>query len=88
MSRDQKPERVRVVSSRPVANTPSRRRTDLEAPLIEIAGEREEREAMIVAGAAGTSLPAISWPLLFTFLMGCAIGGVVAAIIGLFWGAA
>lgn len=86
MSRDQKPSRVRVVSSRSVANTPQRRRSDLEVPLIEIAGEREEHQEMIAASAPGFAVPPINWAPLLVFLAGCAIGGALAAFIGLFWG--
>lgn len=81
MSRDQKLGRVRVVSSqRPAGNTPRRRRSDLENPIIEIAGDKNDKPVSMSMG--GGEVWGISRPALVLFLIACGIGGIVAAIIG------
>jgi hypothetical protein len=87
MSRDQKPNRVRVVSSRSDADSPRRRRSDRDAPIIEIGGEREQHGATpIFAGSTGGEAWGISRATLLTFLAGCALGGVFSVLVAMFWG--
>lgn len=72
MSKDQRPARVRVIDNRmaPVA-PPQRRRTDPVMPLTVVAAVPARRRFLTVIGA-------------ILFLIGCAAGGALVTISGLF----
>ncbi|WP_380874026.1 hypothetical protein [Sphingomonas sp. DBB INV C78] len=87
MSRDQRPGRVRVISSGRPPEPPQRRRGDVDAnPNAGAAGSADEAmpgavRPMVAAAAA----PAVSRVMLvLLFVIGCGLGGGLIAALGLF----
>ncbi|AGH49085.1 MULTISPECIES: hypothetical protein [Sphingomonadales] len=85
MSRDQQPERVRVVSSGQTTAIPRRRRGDREADDAaagEIVAATADAVDALIDPPAATGLPTIALALLF--ILGCGIGGALIGAFGLF----
>ncbi len=79
MSQDQRPGRVRVISSGTSADMPQRRRTDAR-PLPATPRNAAPDEARTAATPFSWRTTIMSALL---FLCGCAIGGVIVAVYGL-----
>lgn len=83
MSSDQRPGKVRVYSSRPAQPVPARRRGDPQ-PAAAVAAE----PPAVPAQVADAARPDRTMFLAALFLLGCAIGGGVIALLDLIPGAA
>lgn len=78
MSRDQRPARMRVVSSGQRAEQQHRRRGDAPPVDAPVPGEQAQP---VPAQAAAAGSP---WLIAMLFVIGCALGGALIALSGLF----
>ncbi|MCJ8157716.1 hypothetical protein [Sphingomonas sp. LaA6.9] len=85
MSRDQRPGRVRVFTSGQTAEAPYRRRGDVDTQ--DRTGDEEALSApkppqMVIEASTPKSLSSMALAMLF--VVGCGVGGMLIAALGLF----